>query len=45
MKRYLRNIRNWFLDRYYGGSAYDLFLLGLVGFAVLVFICNIIYYA
>ena len=43
--KYLDKIKVWLLDRYYGGTPWDMFLLGLCGLVILVLASMVIGYA
>lgn len=38
MRKYIRRIQLWFIERAVSGTAFDLFLLGLVGMLVLILV-------
>lgn len=44
MNKYIRIVKLWILDRVYSGTAWDHFLLGLIGLVVLVLLSLIIGY-
>lgn len=44
MKKIIRKIQLWFIERWVGGTAFDLFLIGAVGIVVALTISLFMYY-
>lgn len=44
MKKYIRKIQLWFIERAVSGTAWDLFLIGLVGLLGLILVSLFTYY-
>ena len=44
MKKIIRRVKLWFIERWVGGTAFDLFLIGVVGIALGTVISLFVYY-